>query len=57
MAKSSNGTTYIGITYLLDLPDESGSSSLITNNFALITPLGSIAWVYEKAYPVPFVEV
>ena len=28
----------------------------LTNRFTLISPDGAIAWIYEKAFPVPIVE-
>ena len=54
-AASNNGAKnhpYIGITYELTL--DGGNS--YTNRFVLIKPDGSMAWSYDKAYPVPVVE-
>ena len=42
---------YLGITYRKQI-----GNNLYTNQFALITPEGNIAWNYHKAYPVPLVE-
>ena len=44
--------TSVGVTYQKQLDgDDMG-----TNQFALITPRGEIAWRYWKAHPVPLVE-
>lgn len=51
MAKTA-ATSYIGITYQKLFPEQ----TMGTNQFALITPLGDIAWNYHKAHPVPLIE-
>jgi apolipoprotein N-acyltransferase len=47
--------SFLGLTYIMTILDSPGVVS-VTNNFALIAPDGSVAWIYEKAFPVPIVE-
>lgn len=52
MARGGDSGTFLAITYLKQLPGH----PLATNQFALITPEGDVAWNYLKAHPVPGVE-
>ena len=45
-------TSYVGVTYLKQLPDQNGYG---TNHFALVSATG-VLFNYKKAYPVPLVE-
>ena len=64
-AVQENGErSFLGLTYLLTLTTYPTSVDAIpqaqytlTNRFTLIAPNGDVAWVYEKAFPVPIVEV
>jgi len=47
--------SFLGVTYLMTILESPGIVT-VTNNFALIAPDSSIAWIYEKAFPVPVVE-
>lgn len=47
--------SFLGLTYIMTILDSPGIVT-VTNNFALIAPDGSVAWIYEKAFPVPIVE-
>lgn len=48
-SRYNNG--FIGVTYQKSLSD-----GMATNQFALISPDGAVAWNYHKALPVPFIE-
>ncbi len=45
-------TSYVGVSYLKELPEQNGYG---TNHFALVSNTG-VKFNYKKAYPVPFVE-
>jgi len=42
--------SFLGLTYILN------DNNVKTNRFTLVAPDGSVAWIYEKAFPVPVVE-
>ena len=48
--------SFLGVTYLITTFNISSGIYSLANRFALISPEGTLAWRYQKAYPVPFVE-
>lgn len=52
--------SFLGLTYLVTLQSYEQPGNVLkytlTNRFTLIAPDGTIAWIYEKAFPVPIVE-
>ena len=52
--------SFLGLTYLVTSQSYVRPSNVVkytlTNRFTLIAPDGTIAWIYEKAFPVPIVE-
>ena len=48
--------SFLGVTYLITTFNISTGIYSLANRFALVSPEGTLAWKYQKAYPVPFVE-
>ena len=60
-AVSSHGKrSFLGMTYLVTITTYSQPGNVVsyhlTNRFTLIAPDGTVAWIYEKAFPVPVIE-